>query len=46
MRGRIELDEMGVATTFELSWKPLRKSKISAKTRRTMIIRGLLPKKL
>src|SRR3990172_9279549 len=44
-RGRMELEEMGVATTFELSWKPLRKSKIRARTRRTMIMGGKLPEK-
>src|SRR3990172_8886927 len=37
-RGRMELDEIVVATTFELSWKPLRKSKIRARARRMMII--------
>jgi hypothetical protein len=34
-RGRIEPDEMTVATIFELSWNPLRRSKRSARARRT-----------
>jgi hypothetical protein len=38
LRGGIAPELMGVATTFELSWKPFKKSKTSASAMRMKII--------